>query len=219
MRSRPLLSALVVVGIAAVIAYARVVMAVQESPYIEGPDHWVAFHADFKDVALDGTTTMTGKIYRGADGSYRREGTAITGDSTVLITNLTLGQNFERRAKSTTWTVRPLGVAPGEYRLPLHRRATALQKDAVQQYEGLTVYPQADHPASLEAPELNFFAIVAELPRGGKEVLSNITIGNVPAEVFTPPPGAEQTFTSTPGGIIKHTPPYVAGEPSHGPRR
>jgi hypothetical protein len=209
MKRKPFLSACVVLIVAAGVAYARVGMmaraAGQAPAFIAGPDHWVPFQADFTDVSRDGTTMMTGKIYRGADGSFRRDGTSIKSVYTVMINNLSLGKNFVLPPGSSTWVVRPLGVTAKEWTAPQRRRADRLQQGDRRQ-EGLLVLAQVDHPETLEAPELNFYPVTAVLTNGTREVLSRITLGDVPQEVFSPPSDADLTYESTPGGIIKRKP-------------
>jgi hypothetical protein len=73
-----------------------------------------------------------------------------------------------------------------------------------QTVEGLEVYRSTtlDGEVLFEAPALNFFAVLREVPSGVKDVYSEIKLHEPDPSLFEPPPGTAVEYVNEPGGII-----------------
>jgi hypothetical protein len=153
------------------------------------PETWVAFSADLHVEAADGRRISRGRIWLGVDGSVRRElSTGGTGSPSIDVANVSRRQRYRREEGASVWMVEPL-------RDPEPRRPPATAKQLGQRqprYEGFDVIRvviygrEARGREELWAVDLDLFPVWKQRDDGGTEYVTNIRVGIVNGDLFSP---------------------------------
>lgn len=179
--------------------------AEERGELIPQPDTWVPFSAEITRTLPTGES-VTGQVYRGADGNELTIETVSDGNTTVVIrhiTNYTHGLYYHS-AKPKEWFSGPLRMpASGRRQVQFRTKSPGLQrynwKLAMRNGEQQSLNADAGFDAWLSTasngtthllvPALNFYPVVSSSVGGARRVLSQIVIGPVDASMFVPPPG------------------------------
>lgn len=176
---------------------------------IPTPAHWVPFSADFT-ITRPRQAALTGRFFRAADGSTRRDLT-IPGNpprtrSTIYSASarrVYIGHGLHWRASPSRGYKPPHrilanhGYVKYQWRLALKQGQDGSLKSSV----GFTAYSEhyGRHGRKhllLMVPALNFFVVVSRTSGGYGMTYSNIAIGPQPESLFAPPAGANVVFSS-----------------------
>lgn len=179
---------------------------------LEQPNEWVPFSADV-ETTTPGAETETGRYFRNSEGSERFEATRPSDGATIIeILNLS-ESTYYINPRGRGWITRPMDVSVATRRprkmyaeMPrLVRYAFKLdvgpggsRKLRASQGFDAYMYTTASGTVRFMVPELNFFPVVMQQPAGHGKTFFNIVIGEPPAELFFPPPGAAITPSSIP---------------------
>ncbi len=153
---------------------------------------WVAFDATFARTE-PGVRKVVGFFHRDADGSTR-EDSNIDGPSRPAVFIMNVARRLDYTYENGVWSSYPLNLPPQGVR-PDSVARNARQYAPAKPIEGWTVvrFVNPQGIVQFQAPTLNYFALRTERPNGGREVFSNITIREQPADLFLPPPTAAVT--------------------------
>jgi len=163
----------------------------QKESEIDQPASWVAFEADVFQSA-PGIPDWFGTFHRSSDGSERydqasRDGTV----HHVTIVNVRTGWQYGCDVHGGWCTRFRFNGSP--IRPILRRRVNTIDRSATdQQVEGYAVYEYSPPSGArtLEAPALNFAALVVDDPTNGMHrELHNISLREPDPSLFEPPRG------------------------------
>jgi hypothetical protein len=89
---------------------------------------------------------------------------------------------------------------PGVEKYPNRLALEVGQDGSLTATEGFDAYRQLNSQSILNmlVPALNMFAVVTQRPDGWRQVFTDIKIGEQPADLFEPPPGATIQVSTTP---------------------
>lgn len=186
---------------------------------IDAPQYWVPFEADVR-IYLPGYNASVGRFSRGADGSTRQSTGPSEKDVRVIsIRNVSQASYF--LFSEGRWERFPMDVDAANYR----PRGRLQDNHGIELYpfklaflpgQNLSVYGQdgievwrvitGDGSVRLEAPSLNFFALVAQSITGRREEYVNVRHVTPSPSEYLPPPGADVAFVNETRGISR-TPP------------
>jgi hypothetical protein len=184
--------------------------------FIEQPQDWVPFSAKVTITSPTGPATI-GLFFRDPNGSAREAtGPAFTDVRVISITNVAAEMVYIYSSRSG-WVSHPMSLPAGSVH-PMRYRTTfpgvekypnrlALevgQNGSLTATEGFEACRQFNSQSifKLLVPALNMFEVVTQRPDGWRQVFSDIKIGEQPADLFEPPPGATIQVSTTPKGTV-----------------
>ena len=175
-------------------------------PDIPSPNQWVPFVANARSVVtIDGVkrVRMEGRYYRRSDGSTRFETGPEKGPiKTIAIKNIATTRFY--RFSKNHWQSNPMQLRDGGY-LPAKRREDlrGMEKHA-EALSGFLVYRYTDRGGlqSLQAPDLNFFALRTWNDDTTQEFF-DVQLGEQADDLFEPPLGVNVEEKPEPWGIIQ----------------
>ena len=181
------------------------------------PDHWVPMEAILVNTADHGGV-ITGRYYRGADGSIRNEsGRELDKPGVIAISNIEQKRYYEKRFDRDYWESSPM-FPPPNFRPFVMTSGGGLEAEAwPAKVKGFDVHRRQktgkwQHNDTGEiregtiteylAPTLNFLAVLSEATLGGRAEYTDIKVRPQPKELFAPPVGAKIVDVFEPRGII-----------------
>jgi hypothetical protein len=169
------------------------------------PPNWVPFDADYVSIGEDGKTKLSGRYYRGSDGSWRQDGRTMDGMLTSQIVSIPDQQSYKYDSRGGKWLVQPLAMEPGGPQPPRLRPYVSGYTKVDELHDGLVVYERRDASGivALDAPALNLFPVVKHWPEGGKFVFTNIQRRHQDSVIFKPPSGVPYERSDRPVSMGK----------------
>lgn len=209
-------------------ARAQAPAAAKREP-IAAPSTWVAFSADLRLTSPTDRGGSIGKFHRDGNGSIRvSTGPTESDVRAITIHNIPKARSFV--FSKGVWESAPMQVAaegrppktrltnsPGLELYPFKLAYFEGQDQSPFAKEGLEVYRSISGDAfvRLEAPALNWFAVVSQSITGRRQEYFNIRFADQPASLFEPAPGEPITEISEYRGIVQR--PKDAPHPEHPP--
>jgi hypothetical protein len=172
---------------------------------ILSPSDWVPFVAKVRSVSGEGANShirMEGLFYRGGDGSDRFESGPPSGPTkTITIHNISANRFYV--FEQGRWTSNPMRLPPSGYHPRKRRVDMRGMEESSEMVSGYRVYKYTDRGGivSLQAPDLNFFALRTSA-QGTVQEFYDVQLGEQPADVFSPPLGAKIEERTEVKGII-----------------
>lgn len=198
---------------------------------IAAPMTWVPFSADLRLTSPTDRGGSVGKFYRDSNGSIRVSSGPTESDIRVItIHNIPKVRSFVY--SDGAWESAPMQIgsdgrppktrltnSPGLELYPFKLAIFEGQDGSLFAKEGLVVYRSisGDALVRLEAPSLNWFAVVSQSITGRRHEYSNIKFGDQPASLFEPGPGEPVNEISEYRGIVQR--PKDAPHPEHPDKR
>jgi hypothetical protein len=170
------------------------------------PSAWVPFAADIQIVS-DMGQKLVGRVYRARDGSSRTD-TGLSMDKMTVSGIKNIPQAKFYLLSRDGWTVQPMELPPtGWVPTSFPARLVTRLAERVENFE--VVRGETEREVSLFAPALNLYPIAQTFKKCAPGVvdcgtrLTNIVMGDQPADLFLPPGDATLVQLTKPGGIVK----------------